>query len=112
MAALPPITHISTFESGWSDYGVADDPAGYYKDALGIVHLTGAIKGGTPPSYAFTLPAGYRGEGFFPSGSSDAAETSKGPCTLLVYLTGSVYVDSGCASAETGLDGITFRSLG
>jgi hypothetical protein len=34
-------------------------PAGYYKDAFGIVHLEGVVKVGTFP-IIFTLPPGYR----------------------------------------------------
>jgi hypothetical protein len=112
LAPLPAVTRITSFIGGWSDYGVADDPAGYYKDALGIVHLTGAIGNGAVPGYAFTLPAGYRGEGFFASGSSNAGTTSEGPCTLSASSSGLVYVEAGCDNAEVGLDGITFRPVG
>jgi hypothetical protein len=113
LASLPPITPITTFVNGWKNLGSEDDPAGYYKDALGIVHLTGAIDGGTVPGYAFTLPSGYRGVGYFASGSSDDDETSKGPCTVFLSLVGGdVFVDAGCDNAEVGLDGITFRPVG
>jgi hypothetical protein len=112
LAPLPAVTRITSFTAGWSDFGQSDNPAGYYKDALGIVHLTGAISGGAVPGLALILPAGYRGQGFFASGSSDAGTTSKGPCTLVIYPSGDVDVDTGCDKAEVGLDGITFRPVG
>jgi hypothetical protein len=112
LAPLPAITRITSFAAGWSDYGMTLDPAGYYKDALGIVHLTGAISRGAVPGLAFTLPAGYRGEGFFASGSSNASQTSEGPCTLALDSFGDVNVEAGCDNAEVGLDGITFRPVG
>jgi hypothetical protein len=64
-AGLPPITTIplAQFSNGWYDYGEVADPAGYYKDALGIGHLTGAIEGGTPGTTAFTCPLGIAAEG-------------------------------------------------
>jgi hypothetical protein len=104
---LPPAQAITTFTPGWFDYNEATNPAGYYKDAFGIVHLTGSITGGPPPSYAFTLPAGYRATGFFASGSSNA-NTTGSPCTIVLFLTGDVFVESGCNGAQVGLDGITF----
>jgi len=111
LAGLPPVTAIapSQFNNGWYDYGVVGNPAGYYKDALGIVHLTGAIAGGTIPHSAFTLPAGYRAFGFFAAGSSDAGNTSEGPCTLVLSGTGDVDVLTGCDNREVSLDGITYR---
>jgi hypothetical protein len=111
LAPLPAVQTISTFQNGWTDYGVAGSPAGYYKDQLGIVHMVGAIKDGTVPGTAFTLPAGYGFIGFFASGSSDAITTSKGPCTLS-FSGGSVRVKSGCDNREVGLDGITYRPVG
>jgi hypothetical protein len=78
---------------------------------LGIVHLTGEIKGGTVADYAFTLPPGYRGDGFYASGSSNAGSTSEGPCTITLFDNGDVFINTGCDNAEVGLDGITFRPV-
>jgi hypothetical protein len=108
----PKLHKLTTLESGWSDYGESENPAGYYKDGLGVVHLTGAIAGGTVANYAFTLPKGFRGEGFFSVSSSDSGGTSEGPCDLTVYPSGDVYVQTGCDNYQVGLDGVTFRALG
>ena len=52
-----------TFLNGWHDYGLAYNAARYYKDPLGIAHLSGAMSGGTLHAPAFDLPAGYRPSG-------------------------------------------------
>jgi hypothetical protein len=51
-----------TFQNSWVDYNSGTyGAAGYYKDALGIVHLRGLVKDGTIGDVPiFTLPAGYR----------------------------------------------------
>ena len=49
-----------TLLNSWANYGGGYNPAGYFKDSLGIVHLRGFIKDGTVATAAFTLPAGYR----------------------------------------------------
>src|SRR6266446_4345732 len=61
IAQFGGVQPITTFQGSWTDYAEVGNPAGYYKDPFGIVHLTGSIFGGTPGSYAFTLPPGYRG---------------------------------------------------
>ena len=53
------------FANSWSNFGSGFDTAGFYKDALGIVHLKGLVDGpagaGTGSgTVAFTLPEGYR----------------------------------------------------
>jgi hypothetical protein len=108
----PKLHVITKFQDGWIDYGENEDPAGYYKDGLGIVHLTGSVSGGTVPDEVFRLPVGFRGAGIFAASSSDASLTSEGPCTLLVFPSGEVYVLNGCDNSQVGLDGITFRALG
>jgi hypothetical protein len=87
--------------------GLSFPPAGFYKDAFGIVHLEGVVKaGGTP--VIFTLPPGYRPA----SGTLQVFEQSKG---------GGVYIfGSAAAEFEAGavlalketvlLSGIEFRA--
>jgi len=48
------------FANSWVNYDDGYEPAGYWKDSLGIVHVRGLIKSGTSGQSAFTLPAGYR----------------------------------------------------
>jgi hypothetical protein len=110
-ASIPPLpaaTPITNFFSGWSDYGESGNPAGFFKDALGIVHLTGSVKGTPASGYMFTLPAGYRTLGFFASGSSDGSTTGSA-CTIVLFTSGTAYADSGCNSKQIGLDGITYK---
>lgn len=53
-------TAVSAFQNSWANFGAGPNVAGYTKDALGWVHLRGAIASGTIGTSAFTLPAGYR----------------------------------------------------
>lgn len=46
--------------NSWANYGIGHNPAGYFKDTLGIVHLRGLVKDGTVGQAIFTLPTGYR----------------------------------------------------
>jgi hypothetical protein len=48
-----------TLATGWTNYGSGYNDPGYYKDALGWVHLKGMIKGPAATGTVFTLPAGY-----------------------------------------------------
>lgn len=50
------------FLNTWANYGSGNQAAGFYKDTIGRVHLTGLIKNGTLGSTIFTLPANYRPE--------------------------------------------------
>lgn len=47
-----------TFQNGWVNYGAPFEPAGYYMDAAGRVHLRGLVKSGTVghTTPIFTLP--------------------------------------------------------
>ena len=51
-----------TLLNSWVNYGGNFTPASYWKDANGVVHLTGLIRNGTvaKDTVLFTLPAGYR----------------------------------------------------
>jgi hypothetical protein len=49
------------FTNSWVAYGgTTYAPPRFYKDSLGIVHLSGCVKSGVVASPAFTLPVGYR----------------------------------------------------
>jgi hypothetical protein len=110
LAALPAIQPITTFVHGWGNAGVPDSPAGYYKDPFGIVHLTGAISGGTLGQVAFVLPPGYIVLGSFSAASTGGAAESKGPCVLaLENSVGEAVVDTGCDNVLVSLEGITYR---
>jgi hypothetical protein len=78
---------------------------GYLKDDMGFVHLKGAVKTGTVPSVAFTLPAGYR-----PSVAIVMPITSNNAYGQLTIGTdGTVTVNIG-NTASVYLDGVTFRA--
>lgn len=49
-----------TLLNSWVNFGSGYNPAGYYKDALGVVHLRGMLKNGTFAVPMFVLPAGYK----------------------------------------------------
>jgi hypothetical protein len=55
-----PALSVPTFQGTWVNYDLAYEPAGFYRDAFGRVHLTGLVKSGTIGLPVFTLPAGYR----------------------------------------------------
>lgn len=48
------------FANAWVNFGGTEQPARFWKDPMGIVHVQGLIKTGTIATKAFTLPAGYR----------------------------------------------------
>ena len=99
-----------SFLNGWVDYGSPFEPAGYFKDTLGILHLRGFIKSGTIGLPAFILPVGCRPayEAFYGTASNDAF----GQCVIQMS-TG----DEGKVIPYIGnntwfsLAGITFRAV-
>lgn len=54
------IPMAGSFEGTWADEGAPETDAAYCKDALGFVHLRGAVTGDASGSVAFILPVGYR----------------------------------------------------
>lgn len=93
--------------NNWTSYGSGYNPAGYFKDGLGIVHLRGLIKSGTMNQPCFVLPAGYRPpyQELYPAFSSASpASVAK----IIVYANGNVTPYQG-GNQYFGLDGMTFR---
>jgi hypothetical protein len=101
------------FEGTWASFDAVQKPR-FYKDALGIVHLGGAVKSGTINTTAFTLPEGYR------PGYSDTVGSSNG-VTFPAYSAGGAFaavrIFSGGEVRPThgtttyiALDVITFRA--
>jgi hypothetical protein len=64
------------FEHGCVDVGAGTNPAGFYKDAFGVVHLRGFISGCTNEQSAFTLPPGFRPTGTEVGGTGTGNATS------------------------------------
>jgi hypothetical protein len=124
--ALSPIepTHIvgasgqPPFLDGSSNVGAEGpfkfQPAGFYKDHEGIVHLRGVVKAGPTEPLIFTLPPGFRP-------ASGAAEVFPGLEKSVVFVFGSnevigsqdvsgdIFV-TGEAGKPAILSGITFRA--
>ncbi len=110
------------FQNGWVNYAPGTWPSvRFYKDNLGIVHLSGLTVGGASATTIFTLPAGYRPN--VPSGAVQvcmanvpSAATPAGGYRVDVYGNGNVFWNGGYTLAYptqgTGwlsLDSIHFR---
>ncbi len=108
------------FQNSWTDCASAlgFNSAGYFRDRNGIVHLKGAVRGGTIDSTIFTLPAGFR-----PSMNQlfiVPVQASGSTCAgyrygrLTVLTNGRVYAEHpvGVTPVAFGLDGVTFRADG
>jgi hypothetical protein len=95
------------FQNGWQNFGSGYSEAGFFKDALGVVHLKGTIYGGTNGTTAFTLPEGYRpAENLYMPLGSNASPIGLGlsPDGQLAPVCGA---PSGCNAV--GFDGLSFR---
>jgi hypothetical protein len=99
--------------NGWEPYADSYDQPAFWKDALGEVHLKGAIKQPTPGSdELFILPAGYR-----PRRDCNwpAVLNAATMGTIEIHADGSVHVRSfsgeqaSAARAFTALNGVSFR---
>jgi hypothetical protein len=93
-----------TLVNSFANFGGTDAICGYFKDALGIVHLRGKIKTGASGASPFTLPVGYRPplDIIFPIVSNGAFGTCNITSAGFVTVTGNATFYS--------LAGITFRS--
>jgi len=99
-----------TLLNSWINYGGGYNPAGYFKDSFGIVHLRGTVKSGTIGQAIFTLPVGYRPayKEILITISHDGANEKLSRCD--VQADGNVV---SCFGSNTyySLDGITFRAV-
>jgi hypothetical protein len=92
------------FGGTWANFGGSNEPALYWKDTSGIVHVGGIVKSGVIGTTIFTLPAGYR-----PQYAMIFAVSSNnlfGVCTI--NPDGTVVATAGSATYFS-LSGITFR---
>jgi hypothetical protein len=114
---LPPLKwHEITpaqFQGFWANYSTVNESrrAAYAVDAQGIVHLRGAISGGTEGTTAFMLPAALLPAG----GQIDVTDAvhSQGTGLLVIDSTNGVEPFDGAstpgdATVYTSLDGVTF----
>jgi hypothetical protein len=94
------------FANGWRNYNKGYNPAGYFKDSMGIVHLRGLVKLGTISKHIFTLPAGYR-----PARRElHVACTSPNHSGRVDIRTNGQVVPVAGSNNWISLDGITFRA--
>lgn len=94
-----------TLLNSWVNFGAGFNPAGYYKDPFGIVHLRGLVSTGVVGSNIFVLPAGYRPTNVetFVSNSNNAFGR------IDVQASGNVILQVG-SNVFASLDGMTFRA--
>ena len=95
-------------QNNWVYYGSTYNPAGYYKDSQGIVHLRGLVKDGEIKKTIFTLPEGYRPQ-YRELQIVCTAENATGRVDILTN--GEVFVYAG-AQTWLSLDSISFRAHG
>ena len=93
-----------TFVNGWSNYHISYNPAGYYKDSMGVVHLRGLVKNGS--GTIFSLPVGYRPEYRELHGVSTNPNVAG---RIDIFTNGEVRFEHG-DNSWVSLDGITFRA--
>ena len=103
-------TEVSAFANSWENYDTGHfEPAAYFKDSCGMVHLKGLIKNGgvgfTSAANIFTLPAGYRP----PLGALFAVFSNDVFGAVEVFPDGVVRARVG-SSTSFSLEGITFRA--
>lgn len=95
-----------TLENGWTNYGSVYAPLEFTKDASGIIHLRGMVKGGRMglPGFIFQLPTQFRPEipAVFPVACHGPI-----PCEAIVTEEGKVYLETGSTN-WTGFDGVSF----
>jgi len=94
-----------TFLNGWINYENGYNPAGYFKDINGVVHIRGLVRDGSVDVPIFSLPSGYRpqnSEGFVVWSSSSHIQ-------ITVMPNGDIVPSLGTAIWLV-LDGITFRT--
>jgi hypothetical protein len=87
--------------------GMTFPPAGFYKDAFGVVHLEGAVKSSSG-GVIFTLPAGYR-----PAGGTLLVFEPTKEATVIIGGSASEGTSAGAVVAgkpTVVLSGITFRA--
>ncbi len=97
------------FLNGWTNYDPSLAPAAFYKDREGVVHLKGAVTGGSS-EFVFTLPPGYR-----PAVSQEfaALTVNSGPTRAINQLevqAGGDVVFYEPVGLWASLSGITFRA--
>lgn len=80
------------FQGTWTNYDTTVYRGlRFWKDAMGLVHIEGAVKNGLVPGTIFILPPGYRPGGALPF----SAHTNSGHGQIDVAATGNVVAQTG-----------------
>jgi hypothetical protein len=93
-----------TLLNAWVNFGAPRNPAGYFKDLSGVVHLRGVVKNGTIGLAIFTLPAGYR-----PANKELIVTVSNGGHAVIEIDSSGNVIPSVGVTADFSMDNITFR---
>jgi hypothetical protein len=95
--------------NGWGAYGDGYAPPSYAKDALGMVHLRGLVKGApAPQTIVAILPAGFR-----PAYNVEEVLACGGtsPCSVVVETSGEViFEEINASSTWLSFDGLSFEA--
>ncbi len=105
------VVEDSDMSNSWVAIDATRQPR-YWKDGLGVVHLSGLVKNGTSiTTTIFTLPEGYRPDFTDSSGSTAifAVSSDSGYGEIRIYYTGNVNGRVGSTN-WISLDGITFKA--
>jgi hypothetical protein len=108
-----PVTS-ATLVNSWTNVGGNSANAGFFRDQFGIVHLVGAITGGTvgyPSGGAFTLPTGYRPPKniVLPLATGPFTSPGRSLGTIVIDTAGVVYIETG-NNTFVSLDSVSFRT--
>lgn len=93
------------FQNGWVNYNNNNEPALFYKDNFGIVHLEGIIKSGAVNNVAFTLPTEY-----IPLGDKSFIAISGNTSGYLYITAGGAVIPAIGSNASFSLECISFRA--
>ncbi len=96
------------FRNGWVNFGGTRQGAGFYKDPLGRVHLSGTVKNGSSGA-VWTLPAGYRPGAMLSFTPSLIEGAASGGRVEILASTGEI-MPTTVSPAELSLNGISFRA--
>jgi hypothetical protein len=93
-----------TFTNSWANFGGGYNPAGYFKDNSGVVHLRGLVRSSVLGAAIFTLPNTHR-----PPGRAIFSVMSNNLAARVDVLNNGQVVPVSGSSAWISLEGITFR---